>query len=59
MDKQPIKLTMYDKKKQAMELAIRSQRGAPHFSTLIKVADEIYKWLNSCKNGKYKEGSSD
>lgn len=39
-------LTTYERRKQAMELAIKSQRGAPHYSTLVKVANEIFKWLN-------------
>lgn len=59
MDKQPAKPTIYDRKKQAMELAIRSQRGAPHFSTLIKVANEIYKWLNSVKDAKDQKSLAD
>lgn len=42
--KQP---SVYEKRIKAMELAIKSQRGAPHHTTLIKVAEEIYKWLNT------------
>lgn len=42
--------TLYEKRIKAMELAIKSQRGAPHHTTLIKVADEIYKWLNIKNN---------
>lgn len=38
--------TVYQRRITAMELAIKSQRGAPHHATLIKVANEIYKWLN-------------
>lgn len=50
MEKKPTEPTVYDKRITAMKLAISSQRGAPHHSTLIKVANEIYKWLNSTKD---------